>query len=71
MNITKIKKVTITLCGHYDKDKTTTVRADYNGYDYYISRRAMKDAECRAGIVKGDCLCLSDRDSESLLIVER
>lgn len=68
MNSTKIEKVTIKLRGHYDQDKTTTVRADYNGCDYYISRRAMKAAERRAGIVEGDYLCISD--SDSMLIVE-
>jgi hypothetical protein len=65
---TKIEKVTIRLRGHYDKDKTATVRADYNGYDYYISRRAMKAAERRALIIEGDYLEMVGHDG--MLIVE-
>ncbi len=68
MNANKIEKITITLCGHYDQSKTATVRADYNGYDYYISRRAMRAAERRAGIANGDYLRIADRDG--MLIVE-
>lgn len=68
MNNTKIEKVTITLRGHYDQDKTATVSVDYNGCDYYISRRTIKAAERRAGIIEGDYLEMPNR--ESLLIVE-
>ena len=68
MNSAKIQKVFITLCGHYDQDKTATVRVDYNGYDYYISKRAMTAAHRRAGICEGDYLEMDDRDG--MLIVE-
>ena len=68
MNNTKIEKVTITLHGHYDQDKTATMRADYNGTDYYVSERAWAAAHRRAGIIKGDYLQIDSRDG--LLIVE-
>ena len=68
MNNTKIKKVKITLHGHYDQDKTATMRADYNGSDYYISKRAWAAAHRRAGIIEGDYLQIDSRDG--LLIVE-
>ena len=68
MNNAKVEKVTITLHGHYDQDKTATIRADYNGYDYYISKRAWAAANRRAGIIEGDYLQIDSRDG--LLIVE-
>ena len=68
MNNAKIEKVTITLRGHYDQDKTATVRADHNGHDYYISKRAWAAAHRRAGIIEGDYLQIYSRDG--LLIVE-
>lgn len=68
MNNAKIEKVTITLHGHYDQDKTATMHADYNGYDYYVSKRAWAAARRRAGIIKGDYLQIDSRDG--LLIIE-
>lgn len=68
MNNAKTEKVTITLRGHYDQDKTATMHADYNGYDYYVSKRAWAAARRRAGIIEGDYLQIYSRDG--LLIVE-
>lgn len=68
MNNAKTEKVTITLRGHYDQDKTATMHADYNGYDYYVSKRAWAAAHRRAGIIEGDYLQIDSRDG--LLIVE-
>ena len=68
MNNAKIEKVTITLHGHYDQDKTATMRTDYNGTDYYVSKRAWAAAHRRAGIIEGDYLQIDSRDG--LLIVE-
>lgn len=68
MNNAKVEKVTITLRGHYNQDKTATMHADYNGYDYYVSKRALAAAHCRAGIIEGDYLQIDSRDG--LLIIE-
>ena len=68
MNNAKTEKVTITLRGHYDQDKTATMCADYNGYDYYVSKRAWVAARRRAGIIEGDYLQIDSRDG--LLIIE-
>ena len=67
--MSKIQKVTLTLRGHYDHHKTASVRADYNGCDYYISKRSL-DAACRrASIVVGDYLEIADAKN-GMLIVE-
>ena len=67
--MSKIQKVTLTLRGHYDHHKTASVRADYNGYDYYVSKRSLDAACCRASIVGGDYLEIADAEN-GMLIVE-
>lgn len=47
MSKVKIEKIKVTLRGNYDSDKTAVVVADYNGYDYYVTRRQMEAAERR------------------------
>lgn len=66
----KVEKVTIILRGHYDQAKTVTMRAAYNGYDYYVSKRAWAAACRRAGIIEGDYLQLQIDSRDGLLIVE-
>ena len=61
-------KKKIELHGHYDIEKKATVVAEYNGYDYYLTRRQMKAAERRAGIIVGDWL--ESYDPEAWVIVE-
>ena len=67
--MSKIQKVTLTLRGHYDHHKTASVRADYNGYDYYVSKRSLDAAHRRASIVGGDYLEIADSEN-GMLIVE-
>lgn len=68
MSKVKIEKVKVALRGHYDSYKTAVVVADYNGYDYYVTRRQMEAAERRACIIAGDWLVMADRKGD--LIVE-
>lgn len=66
----EIKKVTIALRGHYDQDKTTSVVAEYNGCDYYITQRQMNAAARRAGLIEGDWFEFADGTDKYHLIVE-
>lgn len=49
--------MTITLHGHYDKDKTAIVRPRKTKIGaYFVSDRAVKNAERRARLISGDYL---------------
>ena len=66
--MSKIVKVTLTLRGHYDHHKTASVRADYNGCDFFVSKRSL-DAACRrASIVGGDYLETADAGNGMLIV---
>ena len=46
------------------------MHADYNGTDYYVSKRAWAAAHRRAGIIEGDYLQIDSRDG-LLIVIDR
>lgn len=66
------KLQTVHVCGHYDRDKRTTIRAHVGITGrLWISTDARNAAIRRAALIKGDYLIRADRDAEEIMVYDR
>lgn len=73
MSKTAPKTLSIVVGTSYS-DKTTTIRAkrsEYSDRVYYVSKRQIRNAEKRMGMMKGDAIKLNDHKKGYLHIPQR